>query len=137
MSLLNCRPVGGRSQTFDVVIQVLSDDGTRVIGEIQDSTFIQSSWHSVIDLCHKHNAIGLDKVAFLRYILPSATFIVIPDEDTGREYTATVEDFRQFAIEDDQGCGTQLFLPLLYWSVIEPDGTKSTQLRLFYELVNL
>ena len=119
------------------VNQVLSDDGTRIIGEIQDSTFLKLDGQSTEHLCNRHNAIGLDKAIFLTYILPFVSLIVITDSDSGMEYKATVEDFKEFAIEDDLGYGTQLLLPLVYWSVIEPDGTKSTQLRLFCELVNL
>ena len=117
------------------VNQILSDDGTRIIGEIQDSTFI--SWQCTEHLCNRHNAIGLDKAIFLTYILPFVSLIVITDSDSGMEYRATVEDFKEFAIEDDLGYGTQLLLPLVYWSVIEPNGTKSTQLRLFSEVVKL
>jgi len=117
MSLLNCRPVIGRSQMLK--------------GVIQDSTFTQSDWHSTTHFCRSHKAISLYKAAFLQYILPFTTFIAIPDRDTRMEYRASVKDFRQYAIEHDRGRRIKLCLPLVYWSVIEPDGTKSAQLRLF------
>ena len=119
------------------VTQVLSDDGTRIIGEIQDSTFLKLDGRSTEHLCNRHNAIGLDKAIFLTYILTFVSLIVITDSDSGMEYRATVEDFKEFAIEDDLDYGTQILLPLVYWSVIEPNGTKSTQLRLFSEVVKL
>ena len=129
--LLNCRPVGSISQSTDGVSRVLSAGGNSVIGEIQDAAFIRSDWHSTKDLCRRHKAIGLDKATFLQYILPFVTVIVVPDKDTRMEYRASVKDFRQYAIEHDRGRRIKLCLPLIYWSVIEPDGTKSTQFRLF------
>ena len=116
MSLLNFRPVRGRSQILK--------------GIIQDSTFTQSDWHSTTHFCRKHKAIGLDKIAFLQYILPFVTFIAVPDKDTRMEYRASVKDFRQYATEHDRGRRVKLCLPLIYWSVTEPDGTKYAQLRL-------
>jgi len=131
MSVSNLRPVRTISQTPNGTSHVLSAGRNGIIGEIHDSTFFRSDWHSTTHVCRKHKAIGLNKAAFLQYILPFATVIVVPDKNTGRKYTATIKDFREYAIEYDKGRRIELCLPLVYWSVIEPDGTKSTQLRLF------
>lgn len=126
-----CEAPNAKSQSFDGVIRVLSDDGSRVIGIIRDSTFIKSNWCSTRHLCRKHNAIGLDRGAFLNYVEPLATLIVVPDKDTGREYRASVEAFKRFAFEDDLGWGPQLFGKLEYFQLVEPDPNRSRQLRLW------
>jgi len=120
-----------KSQSSNIDTHAYSTDGKRITGIIRDSIFIKSDWHSTTHFCRKHKAIGFNKVTFLQYILPFATVIVIPDIDTGRKYTATIKDFRKYAIEDDKGRRIKLCLPLKYWYVTEPDGTNSTQLRLF------
>jgi hypothetical protein len=120
-----------KSQSSNGDIHAYSAKDKRITGITRDSTFVKSDWRSTKDLCHKHKAIGLNKAAFLRYILPFFTFIAVPDKDTRTEYRSTVEDFRQFAIEDDRGKRVKLCLPLIYWSIIEPGGTKYAQLRLF------
>ena len=131
MSVSNLRPVRTISQTPNGTSHVLSAGRNGVIGEIQDTTFIRSGWHSAKHLCYRHKAISLCKATFLQYILPFVTFVVVPDINTGSEYKASIKDFRQYAIEHDRGRRIELCLPLLYWSIIEPDGTKSTQLSLF------
>ena len=131
MSISYCATDSIKSQSSNGGIHAYSAYGKRITGIIRDSTFIKSDWHSTSHLCHKHKAISMWKATFLQYILPFATVIVVPDNDSGREYTATTKDFREYAIEDNKGRKIKLCLPLLYWSIIEPDGTKSTQLRLF------
>lgn len=131
MPISYCEPRNTKSQSSNGIVRVPSDDGSRVIGVIKDSTFSKSNWHSTKHLCWKHKAIGVDKVAFIDYVVPFADLIIVHDIDTGREYRASVEDFKQFAIADDLGCGEQLFVPLRYWEVIEPNGPRPVQLNLW------
>lgn len=131
MSYCDCKEVEHGNQYSESSIRVLSDDGSRVIGTIKDSTFTKSNWHSTKHLCWKHKAIGLDLSAFLYQVEPFATQMVVQDKDTGREYTVSVEDFKRFAIEDNLGWGAQLFLPLKYWEVTKPDGNRPLQLSLW------
>ena len=131
MSIANIRPAEYKSQTFNGIIRVLSDDGRRIIGIVKGFSFTKTNWHSTKHICRKYQAIGLDHTAFLNQIMSSANLIIVPDKDTGREYRVTVEDFKRFAIMDNLGWGLQLFLPLRYWRVIEPDGEESFQLSLW------
>jgi len=131
MSNANSRPAEYKSQTFNGIIRVLSDDGRRIIGIVKDSSFTKINWQSTKHICRKHQAIGLDRIAFLNHIESSANLIIVPDKDTGREYRVTVADFKRFAIMDNLGWGLQLFLPLSYWRIIEPDGKESFQLSLW------
>lgn len=116
-----------KSQHLNSVIRVPSDDGSRTIGIIRDGVFLKSNWHSKKHLCYKHNAIGLDRGAFLRYVEPLATLIIVHDEDTGREYRVSIEDFKQLAFEDDLGWGPQLFCKVKYWQV-EDNGNRQLSL---------
>ncbi|HUU63669.1 MAG TPA: hypothetical protein VMX96_07120 [Dehalococcoidia bacterium] len=131
MPISDCITVTGGSQSYSGVIRVPSDEGSRIIGVIRDSTFTKSNWHYSKHMCWKHHAIGLDRGAFVDYVKSLATTIIVTDKDTGREYRASVEDFERLSIEDNLGWGQQLFLPLKHWEVIEPDGHKPLQLALW------
>ena len=131
MSISHCATESRKSQSSNGDSRIYSDDGTRVIGIVRNYTFTKSNWHSTKHLCWKHKAIGLDHMAFLYQVEPFASQIVVLDKDTGKEYRVSMEVFKQLAIEDDLGWGLQLFLPLKYWEVTEPDGSKPLQLPLW------
>lgn len=124
-------PVGkqARQLTTRRKIKVYSDDGRVVIGVIRNGVFRKCGFQSRRHICRRHNAIGLDRRAFLESIKPNAMLIVCPDSSSGIEYKISVADFEANAIEDDLGCGLQLFCPLQYWQ-----KTNSAQLS-FGELL--
>jgi|GEM_PF-1408832 len=98
-------------------IIVPSDDGSRNIGEIRNKIFIKFNFQSSKHICYKHNAIGLDEVAFFDYILPTAQFIICHDDDKHITYKIRVAVFRSNAIFDDLGYGPQVFCPLKHWQL--------------------
>lgn len=95
-------------------LSVCSDDQTRIIGQIKNNTFIKSNFHSKRHLCHKYNAIGIDKGAFLQ-ILNTTEYIEVSDKDTGVTYSIPSKEFHAHCIEDDLGWGKQLFCPLKFF----------------------
>lgn len=109
-----CKQNNGKSKAR---ILVPSDDGSRNIGKIKYGIFTKSNFHSDKHICHKHKAIGLDKGAFLKHILPNAQQIKCQDKVKQVTYQITVNIFKQFAIEDDLGCGPQLFCPVKYFQI--------------------
>ncbi len=120
-----------KSQPLNGVIRVPSDDGSRTIGIIRDGVFLKSNWRSSKHLCRKYQAIGIDKGAFWNYVEPLATAFIVSDQDTGKEYRVSIEDFKQLGLEDDLGWGPQLFCPLKHFQVTEPNGKKPVQLSFF------
>ena len=94
---------------------VPSDDGTRTIGVLRNEKFVKYNFHSRKHLCHKYDAIGIDKLAFEDYILPNATSIECLDRDSGTRYWIETGTFQTVAILDDLGWGSQLFCPLKHW----------------------
>ncbi len=110
-------------------IVVPSDDGSRNIGIIRKRTFTKSNFHSKRHICHKHNAIGIDKRAFQDYILNYADRIDVYDQDEGVTYTVAIRDFESHCIEDDLGWGAQLFLHLSDWTK-DPSRERPRQLNL-------
>lgn len=96
-------------------ILVPSDNYSRNIGNIKDGIFTKFNFQSKKHICYRHQAIGLDQGAFTDYILPNATLIVCPDKRNHITYRITVSQFKQVAIKDDLGWGTQLFCPIKYF----------------------
>jgi hypothetical protein len=109
-------------------IVVPSDDGARTIGIIRKGVFTKANFHSRRHLCHRHNAIGIDKGAFQNYILPYARHIEVYDRDQAIGYRVSLADFESHCIEDDLGWGVQLFLPLPCWERRDGNSNKPKQL---------
>ena len=116
----NILPQNGRT--------VIKVDNGRVIGSIEGNRFIKRVKASLHQL-RNPKAWCISKEPFIEQILPSTEYIVIEDEESGKEYTCSTELFAKNSFEICRGnFEPQLACPT---SFFQTKGNGNEQLSLW------
>ena len=87
----------------------------RVVGTFDGTTL----WLKRKRSRHLYRALDawcVDVATLIRAADAGVQFVAIEDTETGETYEVGLEDFLNFGVVIDHGFGTQVALPLAYWS---------------------